>query len=214
MTNYTALAALLLLAACARGAEQPVSPAPAKPATAPVATPPAATSAGTRYVQAPAGSSLRFSFTQVGADSTGQFRKFSTALVYDEKNLAASSLQVQVDMASLDTQDSERDTTLAGAELFDIQKHPGATFVAKTLARTPAGFEAVGQLTIRGVSRNLRLPFTLKPAGQGLELTGQTSIKRLDFGVGQGEWKSTESVGDDVKISYKVALVKAPGTAQ
>jgi polyisoprenoid-binding protein YceI len=75
--------------------------------------------------------------------------------------------------------------------------------------RTPAGgIEAVGKLTLRGVSKDLRLPLTLKPTATGLELSGQTAIKRLDYGVGQGEWQSTESVGDEVKIRYKVALVR------
>ena len=55
----------------------------------------------------------------------------------------------------------------------------------------------------------MRLPLTLKPTANGFELSGQTAIKRLDFGVGQGDWKTTESVGNDVKITYKVSLVKA-----
>lgn len=191
MTHRFVLAALTLLSSGAALAAD--APAPA------------------RYVQAAAGNSLGFTFTQLGAASTGQFKKFTTTLVYDEKNLAASSLDVKVDVTSLDTQDSERDGALAGAELFDAAKFPSATFVAKSLARNAkGGLEAVGKLTIRGVSRDLRLPLTLKPVGNGLELSGQTSIKRLDFGVGQGEWKSTESVGDEVRVQYQVALVRAP----
>jgi polyisoprenoid-binding protein YceI len=192
MTNYIAITSLLLIAAGAHAADPP------------------AQAAGTRYLQAASGSSLNFTFTQLDAASTGQFRKFTTELVYDEKNPAASSLNVKVDVASLDTQDSERDTALAGAELFDIKTHPTATFVARSLARAASGqLEAVGQLSIRGVSKPVRLPLTLRPTAQGLELSGQTTIKRLDYGVGQGEWKSTESVGDEVKIAYKVVLVKA-----
>ena len=62
---------------------------------------------------------------------------------------------------------------------------------------------------IRNVTKDLRVPLTIKPAGAGLELSGAVTIKRLDYGVGQGEWQSTESVGDAVKITYKVALNKA-----
>jgi polyisoprenoid-binding protein YceI len=47
------------------------------------------------------------------------------------------------------------------------------------------------------------------PTAAGLELSGATSIKRLDYGVGQGDWQSTEGVADEVEIQYKVALVKA-----
>jgi polyisoprenoid-binding protein YceI len=113
-------------------------------------------------------------------------------------------------MDSLDTQDGERDGTLKSPDLFDAKKDPAATYAANSLARKASGgVDAVGKLTIRGLSKDLRLPLTLKPMANGLELSGQTSIKRLDFGVGQGDWKSTESVGDDVKLQYKVILVKA-----
>jgi polyisoprenoid-binding protein YceI len=191
MSNYLFSSALaLLLAAPALAADTPVSAA--------------------RYSQAAAGNSLTFTFTQLNAASGGQFRKFTTELVYDAQNLAGSSLNVKVDIASLDTQDGERDSALQGAELLNAAAIPGATYVATTLARTPSGgLEAVGKLTLRGVSKDLRLPLTLKPTATGLELSGQTAIKRLDYGVGQGEWQSTESVGDEVKIQYKVALVRA-----
>jgi polyisoprenoid-binding protein YceI len=160
------------------------------------------------YSQGP-GSTLTFTFDQAGAASQGSFKQFTTDLAYDEKNLAGSSLSVTVQIASLDTQDKDRDSTLASAELFDTQKFPTATYVASSFARGASGkLEAVGKLTMRGVTRNVRIPLVIKPTATGLELTGETSIKRLDFGVGQGEWKSTEWVGDTVKLQYKVALVK------
>lgn len=198
MANYiTALLFVAVFAGGASAAEQ----APAKPAAA-----------GTKYQQANSGSNLSFTFTQLDAASTGQFKTFATELRYDEANLAKSSLVVRVMIDSLDTQDGERDGTLKSADLFDARKYPAATFAANTLARTASGgLEAVGRLTIRGVSKDLRLPITLKPTANGMELSGQTAIKRLDFGIGQGEWKSTESVSDEVKIQYKVVLVKAPG---
>jgi polyisoprenoid-binding protein YceI len=169
-----------------------------------------AAAAAPSYTQAPAGNSLQFTFTQLDATSTGRFARFATTLVYDEKNLAASSLNVKVEVASLDTQDGERDDALKGADLFDVPKFPTATFSAPTLARNAAGgLTAPGKLTLRGVTKDLTLPLTLKPTTTGFELSGEVSIKRLEFGVGQGEWKSTESVGDLVKIQYKVNLVKA-----
>lgn len=191
LTNYLGLPVLALLLGTALAAD------------------PAPVAAG-RYTQAPAGSSLVFTFTQLGAAGSGQFGKFSTEFTYDDQNPAAGSLDVKIDITSLDTQDAERDDALKSADLFDTKSHPGATYVAKSLARNSAGgLEAVGKLTLRGVSRDLRLPLTLKPSANGLELSGQATIKRLDFGVGQGEWQSTESVADEVKVQYKVMLVRA-----
>jgi polyisoprenoid-binding protein YceI len=157
-------------------------------------------------------SSLAFEFVQAGALSRGVFSQFSTELRFDEKNLAGSGLAVTVQVGSLDTQDKDRDTTLKGAELFDVAKFPTATFVANSLARrSQGGFEAVGKLTIRGVARDLRLPLVLRKSNEGgrsvIDLTGETTIKRLQFGVGQGEWQSTEWVPDDVKVKYSVRLL-------
>jgi polyisoprenoid-binding protein YceI len=205
MANYLpAMLALLALGSQAAEPAKQVQPTPPVPPAQPAAT------GGVKYVQAASGSSLTFTFKQLDASSTGRFKTFATTLVYDEKNPAAGSLDVNVAIGSLDTQDGERDEALKGADLFDAAKIPTATYVARSLARNAAGgLEAVGKLTLRGVSRDLRLPLTIKPIANGLELSGQTAIKRLDYGVGQGEWKSTESVGDEVKVQYKVVLVRA-----
>jgi len=222
MTNYRSalvIAALIGGTACADdkippatqpaaakpGAAAPATPSPAKPATAGPAA-----GALAHYAQA-AGSHLGFSFEQAGAQGNGTFKKFDTTFDYDPNNLAASRLQVKVQIASLDTQDKDRDTTLASADLFDAQKYPVATYSAGSLAKGANGVEAVGKLTIRNVTKDLRVPLTIKPAGAGLELSGTVTIKRLDYGVGQGEWQATDSVGDPVKLTYKVVLNKAAG---
>lgn len=160
------------------------------------------------FVQARDGNSLTFTFTQLGARTEGHFRVFATDMVYDPANPAAGSLRVTVQVGSVDTQDAERDEVLVGPELLDAPNYPTATFVADSLAAVTNGLEAVGRLTIRGVTRPLRLPLTLRPGPAGLELTGQVTIRRLDFGIGQGDWRSTESIGDEVQVRYKVLLVK------
>jgi polyisoprenoid-binding protein YceI len=215
MTNYRSalvLAALLGGAACADDKTPPAAKpaatgAAAKPAP-PAAVAPAARPGVAHYVQA-AGSSLGFTFEQAGAQTNGTFRQFATTFDYDANDLAASKLDVKVQIGSVDTKDKDRDGTLVSADLFDASKYPTATYSAGSLAKGANGVEALGKLTIRGVTKELRVPLAIKPAGNGLELSGSVTIKRLDFGVGQGEWKSTESVGDAVKITYRVVLNKA-----
>ena len=212
MTNYLASlsVAVVLCAGACSAAEPPAAPAKPAGAAKPAAPVAGAASALPHFVQAAAGSTLTFSFVQAGAQSHGSFKKFTTELNYDEKNLAASNLKVTVQIASLATQDKDRDKTLAGAELFDTQKFPTAQYVAASLTKgANGGLEAVGKLTLRGVTKDLRVPLDIRATAAGLELSGETALKRLDYGVGQGEWKSTEWVGDDVKLQYKVALVKA-----
>jgi|SRR5688572_9383741 len=190
MTNYlTRLLATLLFAGACCAAD---APGPA------------------RYTQLPGSGSLKFGFVQAGADSQGEFRQFATELTWDPARPAAGSLKVTVQTGSLDTQDKDRDEVLRGGDLFDAQQFPTAQFVAQSFApRAAGGFDAVGKLTLRGVTRDLRLPVTLKSSANGIEISGEVTIKRLDHGVGQGEWKSTEWVGDEVKLRYQVPLTRA-----
>jgi polyisoprenoid-binding protein YceI len=209
MTNYIVpvAAAVALLSGACHAADPP--PAATKPAAAAATTAPSSTAAIPRWVQAP-GSSLTFTFDQAGAASHGSFKQFSTALAYDDKSPASGSLNVKVQIATIDTQDQERNETLVSPDLFDAQKFPTAQYNSSSFSRTAAGgLEAVGKLTLRGVTHDLRLPLKIVSTATGLELSGATAIKRLEYGVGQGDWQSTEGVGDEVKIQYKVSLVKA-----
>jgi polyisoprenoid-binding protein YceI len=215
MTNY--LASLAIVAAlCSAACSAAESPAPAKAAVKPAAKPAAAPAAAVtvqtgaaRYLQAP-GSSLTFTFTQADATNKGAFEKFSTELVYDEKNLAAGKLDVTVQIGSLATQDKDRDDTLKSADLLDASKYPTAHYSAAALTRNSSGgIDAAGKLTLHGVTRDLRVPLKVRATANGLEISGETTLKRLDFGIGQGDWKSTEMVGDVVKLQFKVLLSRS-----
>jgi polyisoprenoid-binding protein YceI len=170
---------------------------------------PHAASAPAHFTQDLTKSTLEYSFVQAGAQNKGTFKKYTVTL--DVAGDKAEKLDVVIDMTSLDTGDKERDDTLRGADLFNVAKNPQARFTSAQITKTAAGYDAVGKLTLRGVSKDVHVPFTLRMATeQGKSvgyLEGKTTVKRLDFGVGQGDWKSTEWVGNDVGISYSVRLV-------
>ena len=162
------------------------------------------------YVLDPAKSSLDFTFVQAGAQNKGKFKSFAVSFDFAPDNLAASRLEVTVEINSLDTGDSERDETLRGTDMFAVAKYPQAHFLATQINKTAAGFEAVGQLTMRGVTRPLTVPFTFRSASENAVavgyMNGKTTLKRLDYGVGQGEWKSTDGVGNDVVVGFALRL--------
>jgi len=170
---------------------------------------PHAASAPAHFTQDLTKSTLEYSFVQAGAQNKGTFKKYTVTL--DVAGDKAEKLDVVIDMTSLDTGDKERDDTLRGADLFNVAKNPQARFTSAQITKTAAGYDAVGKLTLRGVSKDVHVPFTLRMAteqGKSVSyLEGKTTVKRLDFGVGQGDWKSTEWVGNDVGISYSVRLV-------
>lgn len=190
------LCALLVFAAA-------TSAAPATPPTTSAGAAPA-------LVADPAHGTLTFSGTQAGAKFTGVFRKFTARVALDPAAPATGRIEVSIDTNSVDTKDAERDGNIKGADFFDVAKHPTASYVTKSITRTAKGFAAVGTLTLRGVSRDVPLEFQFTKTAAGASLTGSASLKRLDFGVGQGEWKSTEWVGDDVRVEFSLDLKPAP----
>jgi polyisoprenoid-binding protein YceI len=171
---------------------------------------PIARAAPPTYRLDPAQSALSFTFTQAGASNNGEFKTFETTVVLDPAQLAASRLEVLVQIASLDTGDKDRDTTLRGNDLFDAAKFAQARFTASSITHLDANrYVATGKLTIRDVTHDLRVPFTFDTvagARPAANMAGSIVIKRLDYGVGQGDWKSTEWVGNDVTVSFKLLL--------
>jgi polyisoprenoid-binding protein YceI len=151
-------------------------------------------------------SKLEFTGVQAGAEFKGVFHKFTAGVDFAPDALAASRIDVQIDMNSADSMDKDRDTTMRGKDIFDVAHMPTAHYVTKTISKTAAGFSAVGALTLHGVTKDVPIDFQFTPAAGGAKLTGTAKLNRLDFGVGQGDWKSTEWVSDAVKIGFSLVL--------
>ena len=203
-----ALAALLLAGGALAGARGGAG-ASAPPATAPPAAPAAA-----HYALDPAKSSLQFTFLQAGAKNTGRFPRFTVSLDCPGGDPAGGRLEVTVNVAALDTGDKDRDDTLRSDDLFAVKKFPEARFSAAKIVKTAGGYEADGALTIRGVTRDARVSFTFRTATEGgaavAYMAGKSVVRRLDFGVGQGDWKATDQAGNEVTVSFSLRLTRAP----
>ena len=169
------------------------------------------------YAIDPVHSSVGFSVQHmVISRVNGNFKEFSGTIVYDEKDPAKSSVNVHIKAASVDTRDEGRDGDLRGGDFFDVAKFPEITFASTRIEKTGEDYVAHGQLTIRGVSKEVALPFkiagTIKdPSGQ-IRLAAQAglTINRKDFGV---SWNMKLDngglvVGDDVKIDLQVEAVR------
>jgi len=166
----------------------------------------AAATAAAAYTADAAQSRLEFSGVQAGAEFKGVFHKFTAAVEFAPDALATSHFDVQIDMNSVDSKDSDRDKTMRGPDVFDVANAPTAHYVTKTITKTAAGFSAVGALTLRGVTKDVPIDFQFAPGPGGATLSGSAKLKRLDFGVGRGDWKSTEWVEDAVKINFSLVL--------
>jgi len=150
-------------------------------------------------------SKLTFTGAMNGSAFTGTFKRWSAQIAFDPKALAASKVVVAVDVASGSTGDSDRDSALPTDDWFATSKFAKATFVSRSFRDLGGGkYEADGDLTIRGVSRPVALPFTLAIAGDTARMNGAVVLNRTAFGVGQGQWKTGEVV--DTKVTVNVAL--------
>lgn len=195
-------------------AAPPVETAPTEtpaPAAAPTsATPPAAEAASpVSELKNPVawtvqkGSSLAFTATWSGSAIEGQFKTWTADILFSPQALDRSKLTVNVDMGSAATGDDQRDQSLPSGDFFDTAEHPKATFTASKFRKTGEGkFVADGTLDLRGVKKPLSLPFSLKIDGDTATARGVTTLDRTTFGVGQGEWASTDEIAAKVKVSF------------
>lgn len=151
-------------------------------------------------------SRLEFVGVQAGAAFKGVFHKFSANVDFAPDALASSRIDVQIDMNSVDSLDKDRDTTMRGKDVFDVAHFATAHYVTKSIAKTASGFSAIGALTMHGVTRDVPIEFQFASQAAGAKLSGSAKLNRLDFGVGQGDWQSTQVIGDAVKINFTLVL--------
>ena len=158
------------------------------------------------YAVQPAASKLGFTSSFQGQSFDGTFGKWTAAISYDAAKLATSKFDVQVDLTSAKTGDNDRDGALPGPDFFNAAKFPQAHFVTTGFRQNGAQVIADGNLTLRGVTKPVSLNITFKPQGSGATLDVSGSVKRLDFGVGGGDYADTSIIGADVKINAHLVL--------
>lgn len=163
-----------------------------------------------------AASKLTFETKQMGVPVKGTFGKFGGTIVLDPADTAGARIDIAIDVGSGATGTKDMDEAMTGPDLLAAKKFPTARFVAdKVTSEGDGKFRADGKLTIRDVSKDISLPFTLsiaddtsQPGQLRATARGRIDIKRLDFGVGRGDWKATDAVPDGVAIMVDVVAIR------
>lgn len=151
----------------------------------------------------PEQSSLKFEAMQSGNAVVGTFETWDAAITFDPADLAASNIQVTVDMASARTGNATIDQTLLNADWFDTSNFTTATFRSSQVNDLGEGkFEAVGTLTVKDQEHPLTLPFTLQLDGESATVTGTTDVMRTDYGLGASQPEKAVAG----KVAIEVAL--------
>jgi polyisoprenoid-binding protein YceI len=152
------------------------------------------------------------------ANVKGEFTKVSGTVTYDPDSPSAIQIQATIDASSISTRDEQRDGHLKSADFFDVEKFPSISFQSNKVAPTGSdSFEAVGDLTIHGVTQPVALtveevtPEAKDPWGNLRRgATAKTKIRRKDFGL---HWNvALEAggflVGEDIEITIDVELIR------
>ena len=179
---------------------------------------------GSAFAEAPAwsvqdGSRVGFIATQGGAPVEGVFESFDAEIRFDPQALDQSRVAVTIDIGSVNSESKDRDDTIRSASLFDVATWPNARFEAEGFTQNGDGdFEASGRLTMRDVTKDVVLPFSLEvgpdpdQAGQLRAVAkGELKVQRLDYGVGQGLWEDTSVVGNEVVIFIDIQATRPEG---
>jgi len=150
-------------------------------------------------------SSVSATFKQMNVPIEDKFKKFSAVIDYDAAKPDASKATVDIDTASLDLGDPEYNKEVTKKEWFNSAQFPKATFVSTSIKAAGAGKLAVtGNLTIKGKTAPVSFPLTVTSASGKFVFDGALPIKRLAYNIGEGEWKDTSMVADDVTIKFHV----------
>jgi polyisoprenoid-binding protein YceI len=147
----------------------------------------------------------------------GEFATLTGTVTYDPAKPEATSAKASIEVSSITTRDAKRDAHLLSADFFDAEKHPTLTFASKAFRTGDRGVELVGDLTIRGVTREVVLlvdgptPEQVDPWGNvRIGASAHTKIKRSDFGITWNTLLETGGalVGDEISITLDVSLIR------
>lgn len=166
------------------------------------------------WVPDKAHSAVDFSVLHLGLSNVrGRFGNIGGSVILNEGDITKSSVNVTIDVTSVDTGVAARDGDLKGANFFDVAQFPTATFVSTNVSKTPNGLNVAGNLTLHGVTK----PVTLQVEGptgpiQGMDhkphsgFAATATIERKDFDIATKFPAAV--VGDEVKLTVDLDIAK------
>ncbi len=144
-----------------------------------------------------------------------QFKKFTAQIAFDPARPEAGMAQIEIDLDSFDVGFAEYNDEAKGKNWFDVRNFPRAKFVSASMRALGGGrYEVRGPLTIKGKTIEVVAPFTYKEDGAGGVFDGTFAIKRLQYNIGEGVWKDTDTVADEVQIKFRIVVAAARPAAK
>lgn len=156
----------------------------------------------TQYTVQQDKSTITFAGQHAGQPFEGVFENWQADIVFDPTNLDQSRISATIDVSTALTGNAMYDRTLPKTDWFDTANHPQATFKSTKIAKQQAEnqYIAQGQLTLKGISQPLNLPFTLEEQENGVLATSTFAVNRLDYNIGKQSDPQAEWVAEEIKL--------------
>lgn len=137
-------------------------------------------------------------------DASGVFKEIYGTIQFDAADLGNSKLNLKIKVESINTGNGLQNKHAKGEEWFNAEKYPEIEFVSTKIIKTEDGYKATGKLEIRGITKEVNIPFTFSKKGTKGTMVGKFSVNRKDFGIG----KSENTVAETIKITATLPLIK------
>jgi polyisoprenoid-binding protein YceI len=135
-------------------------------------------------------------------DVSGVFKEISGNINFDPANLGSAKFDLKIKVESISTGNGMQNKHAIGSEWFNASKFPTITFVSDKVVKSDVGYKAIGKLEMRGIEKEITIPFSFSKKGNKATFVGKFSVDRTDFGVG--------AKGKDVEETLKiVATIRA-----
>ena len=158
-------------------------------------------------------SALTFVSKQMGVPVNGRFPKFTAQIAFDPAKPEAGKVNLSIDLAAIDAGSKDANDEVVGKEWFNVRMFPTATFTSTGIKFSGGGkYEVAGTLDIKGRSKPVAATFTLKPEGSNGIFEGGFTLKRIDYGIGEGSWTDVSMVANDVQVNFRI-VAAASATA-
>jgi polyisoprenoid-binding protein YceI len=155
-------------------------------------------------------SRVAFTFKQMNVPVEGSFPKFTANVAFDAANPQKGRAEIEVDLGSIDTGSADGDTEAKRKPWFNVESFPKARFVSTAVQPLgPDRLQVSGTLTIKGRTREMTVPVSMKHYPAGTAYEGTFSLPRLQFGIGEGPWADTETVADEVQVRFRIFVSSA-----
>ena len=153
-------------------------------------------------------SHIKFSGDQAGAPFEGSWQGWQAEIKFDAERLQDSFFDVTIEVASVFSDDQERDQTIVDPDFFDLASHAQVRFTAEEFVLNQDGrYETQGQLTMKGLTKAAKFVFTIKELDGQQVLIGESKLDRLAWNIGMGDWTDTTWVGQEVGVNVRVTKI-------